>query len=118
MLAQSERSGVTKVHKGKVPAARNTNLQPERKPTDKAADGNPEPRSEHPTHDPYRYGNRPFAFICRYVGLRPTAHVVVIAAVLAAVACSVATQYGVKHLVDVLSGASAATGVWYAFLFL
>ena len=55
-------------------------------------------------NDPYRYVERPFAFMFRYVSLRPTAHAVIVAAVLAAVTCSVVTQYGVKYLVDVLSG--------------
>src|SRR5581483_2157323 len=49
------------------------------------------------------YSNRPLAFIFRYVRLRPFSHAVILTAVLAAVACSVSTQYGVKHLVDVLS---------------
>ena len=68
--------------------------------------------------DPYRYENRPFTFMFRYIRLRRTAHAIIIAAVLAAVLCSVATQYGVKYLVDVLSGPMAADKVWFAFLFL
>jgi ATP-binding cassette subfamily B protein len=68
--------------------------------------------------DPYRYENRPFTFMLRYIRLRRTAHIVIIVAVLAAVLCSVATQYGVKYLVDVLSGPMAADKVWFAFLFL
>jgi ATP-binding cassette subfamily B protein len=35
--------------------------------------------------------------------------------VLAAVVCSVSTQYGVKFLVDTLSGARAADLAWIAF---
>jgi len=63
------------------------------------------------------YANRPFAFIVRYVRLRPISHAVILAAVLGAVACSVGTQYGVKYLVDTLSsGANAA--VWTAFCLL
>ena len=66
-----------------------------------------------------RYVDRPFAFIFRYVRRRAISHAVILAAVLAAVGCSVTTQYGVKHLVDTLSGgAAAANGVWLAFLFL
>ena len=69
--------------------------------------------------DAGRYADRPFAFILRYVRLRPVSHAVIVIAVLAAVACSVTTQYGVKHLVDTLSlGPSAANGVWLAFAFL
>jgi ATP-binding cassette subfamily B protein len=45
--------------------------------------------------------------------------VVILTAVIAAVACSVGTQYGVKYLVDSLSaGATRAGGVWLAFIFL
>jgi ATP-binding cassette subfamily B protein len=63
------------------------------------------------------YANRPFAFIFRYVRLRPISHAVILAAVLGAVACSMGTQYGVKYLVDTLSsGANAA--VWTAFCLL
>ena len=53
--------------------------------------------------DACRYVDRPFAFIFRYVRLRALAHGVILAAVLAAVACSVRTQYGVKFLVDTLT---------------
>ena len=69
-------------------------------------------------NEPYRYAERPFEFLFRYVGLRPKAHAVIVGTVLAAVTCSVVTQYGVKYLVDVLAGASPAHYVWYAFLFL
>src|SRR4029077_8717059 len=66
-----------------------------------------------------RYVDRPIAFILRYVRLRPISHAVILAAVLAAVGCSVTTQYGVKYLVDTLAGGSAAAqGVWLAFVFL
>jgi ATP-binding cassette subfamily B protein len=60
------------------------------------------------------YAGHPLAFIFRYVRLRPVSHVVIIIAVLAAVACSVGTQYGVKYIVDVLSNQNDA-GVWVAF---
>jgi len=63
------------------------------------------------------YASRPLAFIFRYVRLRPFSHAIILAAVLSAVACSVSTQYGVKHLVDVLSNGVNA-GVWTAFLLL
>src|SRR5213075_2661210 len=46
-------------------------------------------------------------------------HAVILAAVLAAVGCSVTTQYGVKYLVDALAaGSTAAHGIWLAFLVL
>ena len=63
------------------------------------------------------YSNRPLAFVFRYVRLRPFSHAVILTAVLAAVACSVSTQYGVKHLVDVLSNSTSAS-VWTAFFLL
>src|SRR5665213_3386829 len=65
------------------------------------------------------YANRPFPFVLRYLRQRLASHVVILSAVVAAVACSVGTQYGVKYLVDCLSaGASRAGGVWLAFIFL
>jgi len=63
-----------------------------------------------------RFANRPFAFFARYVKMRPMAHALVAAAVLAAVACSVGTQYGVRLLVDALSaGTQHSAQVWTAF---
>ncbi|MBR1123727.1 ABC transporter ATP-binding protein [Bradyrhizobium lablabi] len=65
------------------------------------------------------YAHRPFSFVLRYLRKRLAAHLVILAAVLAAVACSVGTQYGVKNLVDSLSGGpDRAGGVWLAFIFL
>jgi ATP-binding cassette subfamily B protein len=67
-------------------------------------------------HDACRYVDRPYAFIFRYVRLRTASHAVIVAAILAAVFCSVTTQYGVKYLVDTLAaGPSAAQGIWLAF---
>src|SRR5262252_6604427 len=60
------------------------------------------------------YAGRPLAFVFRYVRRRPVAHAIILTAVLAAVACSVGTQYGVKFLVDVLSNHNSAA-VWIAF---
>jgi ATP-binding cassette subfamily B protein len=65
-----------------------------------------------------RYADRPFAFIFRYVRLRASSHAIIVGAVLAAVGCSVTTQYGVKYLVDTLSAGPAARGVWLAFFLL
>ena len=64
-----------------------------------------------------RFADRPFAFFAHYVRMRPLAHALVAAAVLAAVSCSVGTQYGVRLLVDALSGLGRDdTGqVWTAF---
>jgi ATP-binding cassette subfamily B protein len=65
------------------------------------------------------YAQRPFAFVLRYLRQRLAPHVVILACVIAAVACSVGTQYGVKYLVDGLSGGPARAGsVWLAFVFL
>src|SRR3954469_21688560 len=65
------------------------------------------------------YAHRPFAFIFRYVRLRAACHAMIVAAVLAAVACSVTTQYGVKYLVDQLaSGPSTSHAIWFAFALL
>jgi ATP-binding cassette subfamily B protein len=63
------------------------------------------------------YAASPLAFIFRYIRLRPASHAAILTAVLAAVVCSVCTQYGVKFLVDTLSsGVNAAA--WTAFLLL
>src|SRR5882724_5326613 len=65
------------------------------------------------------YANRPLSLVLRYLRRRLASHVVILSAVVAAVACSVGTQYGVKNLVDALSaGASYANGVWLAFALL
>lgn len=51
-----------------------------------------------------RYASRGATrFLLHYVGRRALSHSVVLVAVLAAVGCSVGSQYGVKTLVDVLS---------------
>src|SRR5207342_2239520 len=65
-----------------------------------------------------RFADKPFAFIFRYIRHRAISHAVIVAAVLAAVACSITTQYGVKYLVDALSGAAGSHGVWFAFALL
>jgi ATP-binding cassette subfamily B protein len=65
------------------------------------------------------YVRHPFSFVLRYMRRRRAAHVIIVSAVVAAVACSVGTQYGVKNLVDSLTaGSSHANGVWLAFGFL
>jgi ATP-binding cassette subfamily B protein len=66
-----------------------------------------------------RFRDRPLAFFARHVGRRPLAHGIIILTVLAAVACSVSTQYGVKALVDALShGPQRSDGPWLAFAML
>jgi ATP-binding cassette, subfamily B, bacterial len=65
------------------------------------------------------YAHRPLPFVLRYLRQRLTSHVVILSAVVAAAACSIGTQYGVKYLVDSLTAGSAhAAGVWLAFVFL
>ena len=66
-----------------------------------------------------RFATRPLAFIARYLRRRLVAHVVIVTAVLAAVGCSVTTQYGVKTLVDALANpAHGGSAVWFAFILL
>jgi ATP-binding cassette subfamily B protein len=61
------------------------------------------------------YADRPFAFVLRYLRQRLASHVVIMTAVVAAVACSVGTQYGIKFLVDGLAeGPARSGGVWLA----
>jgi ATP-binding cassette subfamily B protein len=65
------------------------------------------------------YANRPLAFVVRYLRQRLAAHLVIFGSVVAAVGCSVATQYGVKYLVDGLSaGPASSAAVWLAFVVL
>ena len=65
------------------------------------------------------YARRPFPFVLRYLRQRRAAHAVILTAVVAAVACSVGTQYGVKNLVDSLTAGQAYAGsVWLAFALL
>ena len=65
------------------------------------------------------YAHRPLPFVLRYLRRRLAAHLVILTTVIAAVACSVGTQYGVKYLVDGLSAGPARAGnVWLAFVFL
>ncbi len=78
-----------------------------------ASDGGDETRMA----DLCNYADRPLAFIIRYVRQRPISHAVILTAVLAAVGCSVGTQYGVKNLVDTLSR-GVSTYVWVAFVVL
>jgi hypothetical protein len=56
------------------------------------------------------YANRPLPFMLRYLRQRLASHVIILASVVAAVACSVGTQYGVKYLVDGLSAGPARAG--------
>lgn len=65
------------------------------------------------------YADRPFSLVMGYLRRRLTAHMIILGAVIAAVVCSVGTQYGVKALVDALAaGPSRGDGVWLAFALL
>jgi ATP-binding cassette subfamily B protein len=65
-----------------------------------------------------QYADRPVSFIVRYLRRRPYSHAIILACVLAAVACAVTTQYGVKFLVDSLVEHGPAQQAWLAFLVL
>src|SRR5712672_1475025 len=64
------------------------------------------------------YANCPIAFIARYIRRRSLSHATIMVFVLAAVGCSVGTQYAVKFLVDALAGGASSSGVWAAFIVL
>ena len=64
------------------------------------------------------YALRPIAFIFRYLRRGRLSHVAILACVLAAVACAVTTQYGVKFLVDTLGGGPDTGRAWSAFALL
>lgn len=65
------------------------------------------------------YAGRPEAFYMRYALGRGKDHAIILSAVVAAVVCSIFTQYAVKLLVDALSNPSAAVvGIWMAFTLL
>src|SRR3954464_4781510 len=53
---------------------------------------------------------RPLAFLFHYVRGHPVGHTIVLLSVLLAVTCSVSTQYGMKHLIDIVSAGPEAAG--------
>jgi ATP-binding cassette subfamily B protein len=59
----------------------------------------------------------PLGFTWRYIRRHAVSHAVVLTSVVLAVACSIASQYAVKHLVDTLT-AGAHPAVWNAFFVL
>ena len=63
---------------------------------------------------------RPLAFLYSYVRRHPAGHLTVLISVLVAVTCSVSTQYGMKHLIDIVATGQLAAGdkVWDAFALL
>jgi hypothetical protein len=76
-----------------------------------------EPEKDHAaTDDVSRYGKHPITFLFKFVRQRWVVHASVLAAVVAAVGCSVSTQYGIKFLVDALADHSVwENRVWSAF---
>jgi ATP-binding cassette, subfamily B, bacterial len=77
-----------------------------------------------PTATMQRLRRGPLRFLLHYVAAHPVGHAVVLSSVLAAVVCSVSTQYGMKRLIDAIAtgsahGAvvapSAMVAVWLAF---
>ncbi len=65
------------------------------------------------------YANRPLAFLFRYIRRHPVAHTIVLVSVLAAVGCALASQYAIKHLIDVLGQGRGHPGpLWSAFMIL
>jgi ATP-binding cassette, subfamily B, bacterial len=65
-----------------------------------------------------QYAERPIAFIARYLRRRPSAHLAIVIAVIAAVLCSVGAQYGLKALIDALTQGPRARDLVGAFVLL
>ncbi|HYZ21071.1 MAG TPA: ABC transporter ATP-binding protein [Rhodopila sp.] len=63
---------------------------------------------------------RPLRFLFTYMKGHPAGHLTVLMSVIIAVTCSVSTQYGLKHLIDIVSTGRGAAGsaVWGAFALL
>jgi len=65
------------------------------------------------------YSSRPIAFLYRYIRQHPFTHLAVLISVFTAVGCALASQYAIKHLIDVLSlGRGHPQLLWTAFLLL
>ena len=74
----------------------------------------PAPRVAQPV--PATLPGRPLPFLVHYMRRHPLGHGIVVGAVLIAVGCSVSTQYGMKHLIDVIArGPDAGAAIWWAF---
>jgi ATP-binding cassette subfamily B protein len=70
-----------------------------------------------PKEAPYALEQRPLWFVMNAVARHKFAHIVILLSVFTGVGCSVASQYAVKNVVDVLARHDVA-GVWIAFVFL
>jgi ATP-binding cassette subfamily B protein len=65
------------------------------------------------------YADRPLAFLLSYIRRHPVSHGIVLASVFAAVVCALASQYAIKHLIDVLGMGRHHPGpLWGAFAIL
>ena len=65
------------------------------------------------------YADRPLAFLMSYIRRHPFAHSIVLTSVFAAVSCALASQYAIKHLIDVLAaGRNHPGALWGAFAIL
>ncbi|WP_343655644.1 ABC transporter ATP-binding protein [Paraburkholderia caribensis] len=65
------------------------------------------------------YAHRPLAFLFRFIRRHPVAHLIVLGSVFAAVGCALASQYAIKHLIDVLGAGRHHPGpLWGAFAIL
>ncbi|SIO53617.1 ABC transporter ATP-binding protein [Paraburkholderia phenazinium] len=66
-----------------------------------------------------RYAGKPMALLWRYIARRKVSHLIVLVSVLAAVGCALASQWGIKNLVDALpSGRTHPAVVMRAFVIL
>lgn len=66
-----------------------------------------------------RYAGKPIRLLWRYIARRKMAHAGVLASVLIAVGCALASQYGIKNLIDALpAGRSHPATVMRAFMIL
>jgi ATP-binding cassette subfamily B protein len=70
-----------------------------------------------PKEAPYALEQRPLRFVINAVARHKLAHIVILLSVFTGVGCSVASQYAVKNVVDVLARHDVP-GVWIAFVFL
>jgi ATP-binding cassette subfamily B protein len=65
-----------------------------------------------------QFSGRPLAFLLHFIRRHRALHLVVLGSVFAAVIAAVSTQYGLKHLIDAMSGGPTeanAAQVWWAF---
>ena len=78
-----------------------------------------QPRASPPENLPNLRG-RPLAFLFNYIRRHPSGHLTILLSVVVAVTCGVSTQYGMKHLIDIVATGREAAGnqVWSAFALL